>query len=390
MRFLWLSIFLTIACAKPSDRERVAELPVELMLVPVDSMEIPFIGKPVVHDIYPGARRILFMDHREFGEEIFVADFEGNILHSYTKFGDVPDRYGALMAPLTFMDNHHFLAYGFVGFNTYELSGKLVSSVKEEKMEPHAFAQRTFGRSFAKHGNRLLYFDQGSRTRENEGPTSYEAVHLLKWLDPSTGKKEIFANFPTGSLFKNGKYFPSGSWWPAFCISDGFIYVAYGIEPVVYLYDADPPHELISQFKPSLKDYHYFQGSENAEVGTDIGLFLLGGKIESIVRFNEFLLISYFPGYSPADVSAFQENMGVEERIVLRERMDEKYKRRLWIGDLEGNTLGDFVPEVFQANNIGVREGELFAIGAENPAREEDLFRIYRLDISESTFRDTE
>jgi len=32
----------------------------------------------------------------------------------------------------------------------------------------------------------------------------------------------------------------------------------------------------------------------------------------------------------------------------------------------------------------------LFAIGAENPAKEEDLFRIYRLDISESTFRDTE
>ncbi|WP_209331543.1 hypothetical protein [Lunatimonas salinarum] len=82
--------------------------------------------------------------------------------------------------------------------------------------------------------------------------------------------------------------------------------------------------------------------------------------------------------------------MGVEERIVLRERMDEKYKRRLWIGDLEGNTLGDFVPEVFQANNIGVREGELFAVGAENPDIEEDILRIYRLDIAESTFRDFE
>ncbi|EON76310.1 hypothetical protein ADIS_3438 [Lunatimonas lonarensis] len=257
-------------------------------------------------------------------------------------------------------------------------------------MEPHVFAQRVFGKSFAKHGDRLLYFDQGSRTRENEGPASYAAMHLLKWLDPSTGKKEAFANFPNGSLFKNGNYFPFGSWLPAFCISDGFIYVAFGIEPVIYLYDVDPPHELISQFKPSLKDYHYFQGGENAKVGTDIGFFLLGGKIESIVRFKEFLLIAYFPGYSPADLSAFQENMGVEERIALRERMDEKYKRRVWIGDLEGNTLGDFVPEVFQANNIGVREGELFAIGVENPDIEEDLFRIYRLDIAESTSRDIE
>ncbi|WP_209331544.1 hypothetical protein [Lunatimonas salinarum] len=180
----------------------------ELMLVPVDSIEIPFIGKPVVHDINPGARRILFMDHRELGEEIYVVDFEGNILHSYTKFGDVPDRYGVLMAPLTFVDNHHFLAYGFVGFNTYELSGRLVNSTKEDNMEPHVFAQRVFGKSFAKHGDRLLYFDQGSRTRENEGPASYAAMHLLKWLDPSTGKRRLLPTSQMGACLKTAITFP--------------------------------------------------------------------------------------------------------------------------------------------------------------------------------------
>lgn len=79
----------------------------------LDSIQIYHLGNPVVHDLDPVSRKVLFMENNAIGtgEEIFVADFNGGVLGSYIKDGDTRDTYGHLMAPLVIDGENSFMAY---------------------------------------------------------------------------------------------------------------------------------------------------------------------------------------------------------------------------------------------------------------------------------------
>ena len=72
---------------KEKSKEETEGLPESkaINLAIVDSIQIPFLGNPMVQDISPIQQRIVFMDQKEYSEDIFVADFEGNILATLSK-----------------------------------------------------------------------------------------------------------------------------------------------------------------------------------------------------------------------------------------------------------------------------------------------------------------
>src|SRR5690606_38245611 len=92
----------------------------------LDSIQIDFLGIPNVHDLDPKTGTVLFTELDQFQWDIMVADFDGNILNSFSKRGDIPDSYGALLSTLRIETDSSFIAYGYNGFFTYDFTGKTI------------------------------------------------------------------------------------------------------------------------------------------------------------------------------------------------------------------------------------------------------------------------
>src|SRR5680860_1034944 len=97
------------------------------------------------------------MESKQFSQEIFLANFEGNLVNSFSKFGDMPDSYGKLMSTLRIHDDKTFLAYGYNGFLTYDFSGNLQSRVKLKKFKIPYFSREAMGFGMEKSSNRYVY-----------------------------------------------------------------------------------------------------------------------------------------------------------------------------------------------------------------------------------------
>ncbi|MFO7824469.1 MAG: hypothetical protein R6V72_11075 [Cyclobacterium sp.] len=345
----------------------------------LDSIKIDYLGNPSVHDIDPKSGTILFMDHREFSRDIMVANFEGHIVTSFSKSGDRPDSYGALMSTLRILDDKTFLAYGYNGFMTYDFTGELQSQVKLRDFRVPNFTRKAMGFGMEKWKSKYLYVDQGSRDIDYSSLEAYNEMRLLNWLDPETGEKEPLIQFPESSIFRSGKYFFRDSWAPSFALADDCIYVVFGAEPAIYVYSLNKPYSLLSSIPVDLKDYRYFSGSNDNSI--DGTLRFTSGNILNIKKIGEYFVIAYFPGYSDADKEAENENKTQQENLLFRERMLKKYAKRIAVLDTLGNTIGDFVPEGLVPQSMLLRNNELWMQEKPDEEVERDYFRLFRVGL---------
>jgi hypothetical protein len=382
---LLLFLFGIFACTqKEKSGEEIQGLSESksVTLTIVDSIQISFLGNPLVQDISPSQGRIVFMDQKEYSEEIFVADFEGDILSSFSKLGDMPDNHGGIRAPVFISGEDSLLIYGNRGYLTFDMEGKMISLVKPQGFTLYNFFSFGMGRAFEKYGNKLLYFDQGSRNEDYSQISLYDELRVLNWHDPKTGEKTPFNSLPENSTFKSGKYYFRQSWWPAFTIADNLIYVVYGIEPIIYAFDVEEPHELKKSIPLNLKEYELFSGlSEYTEDIRKLGLGLEWGRVENIKKIGDFFVIAYFPGNNASDRDMLWENKTPDEALIFRQRMDKKYPKRIQITDLNGNQLLDFAPDRFHPETILLRQGQLWVMAKPDPDVEEDFFKVYRLGL---------
>lgn len=186
-------------------------------LVKIDSIQIDFLGNPLIQDVSPAAQTVLFLNN--IGNEsqtIHLANFEGEIIHSYSKFGDMPDAYGKLLSSIKILEDDKFLAYGSYGFSTYDFSGNLVlrTKLKNYQMPDRVFGIMGYG--MEKYGDRYLLHNQEFPPNKDYSDKDFvEDLFLLKWLVPETGEVLPFLKFPEKCLFRNGKYFFRNAWNPA-------------------------------------------------------------------------------------------------------------------------------------------------------------------------------
>jgi len=344
----------------------------------LDSIQIDYLGSPIVHDLDPLSKTVLFMEDSEFSQEIHVADFEGRILASFRKSGDVPDSYGALMATLRIQDESTFLVNGYNGFMVYDYSGELQSQVKHADFQIPSQQMRAMGYGMEKMGNRYLYINQKQPPQDVK---FYKDFKLLTLLDPASGEKEPIIEFPETSMFTNGNYFFPKSWFPVFTVAEDRSYVVFGSEPVIYGYETQPPYSLILTLPFNLPTYNKFTGSDHATDGRLFGMSMVSGRIENIKKIDAFYIIAYFPGYNTLDTKANFENRSPDEARIFRERMQKKYPPRIAILDSLGNLLNDFVPQDLEPRTMLVRNGELWML--ENPDQEveQDYFRLFRVGL---------
>ncbi|MFD2033221.1 hypothetical protein ACFSKL_00380 [Belliella marina] len=348
----------------------------------LDSIQIEYLGNPIVHDIDPKSRMVLFMEFEEFSNDIMLTDFDGNIFNSFSKSGDVPDGFGGLLSPLMIDTDSSFLAFGYKGFNRYSFQGELFSNVPLEDFKIPLFQRIAMGIELPKINENFLVADKGSREIDYDNIQDHLGIKHFNLFNPKTGGSEALIQFPESSIYKSGKYFYRFAWRPVYTIEHEKIYVVFGGEPTIYIYDGKKPFKLISSIPIDLHNYQYFKGSDDKNLGHDfIGLFLSSGRIENIKKFGDNFLVSYFQGYEDVDREYFFANKTPDEAKKLRERLKEKYPFRLAIFDSLGNRLNDFVPEDLDPSSMIIRDEQLWMMEKPDPDIEKEYFRLYKVGL---------
>ncbi len=348
----------------------------------LDSIQIDYVGNPTVHDLDPVTRTVLFMEHKEFSEDIMVADFDGNVLNSFSKSGDMQDSYGSLMSMLRINGDNSFIAYGYNGFLIYDFTGKLQARIKLDDFQVPTFQMVAMGYGMEKVGNRYLHVDQGSQRIDYKNIDLYRELLLLNWLDPETGERKSFIRFPKASIFRSSKFFFRDSWAPVFTLADELIYVVFGIEPTIYIYETVHPYSLVSSIPMELPGYYMFNGGRSyGSVSDFVGLMTTSGRILNIKKVDGVVVVAYFTGYNEMDKREYFSNKSSEEATVFRERMQKKYPLRVAFLDSTGNRLGDFAPGGLDPSSMLLRKGELWMLEKPDEEVEQDFFRLFRVGL---------
>ena len=79
------------SCGKKSENPIAAPTNIKVSFAKLDSVRIDYLGNLRVHDFSPVSETVLFEEVGEFHQEIILADFDGTIINSFSKFGDMPD-----------------------------------------------------------------------------------------------------------------------------------------------------------------------------------------------------------------------------------------------------------------------------------------------------------
>ncbi|WP_163379972.1 hypothetical protein [Cyclobacterium sp. SYSU L10401] len=348
----------------------------------LDSIRIKYLGSPTFHDIDPVSKKVLFMEHKETSQVITVADFEGSVLTSFSKWGDFPDTYGNLLASLKIAGNDSFMVYGSKGFLTYNFDGELQSLVKHTDNPYQGSTRIGLGFGMEPLGDGYLYINTGSSVSLPNGGEDYAALHPLVFLNPHTGETKPLLHFPKSSIFLKGKYFFRNAWAPAFTVSENKIAVVFGLEPRVYIFDGAAPHPLLEEIPLDLPDYRFSEG-EN-EYSSDVRFFgqaRTSGKILNIKLIDKYILVSYFPGFNSADKEASFANLTPEEAINFWKGMREKYPYRMAVFDASGNRLSDFEPKGLIASSMVLRNGQIWMQEKPDEEVERDYFRLFRVGL---------
>ncbi|NHE57809.1 hypothetical protein [Cyclobacterium plantarum] len=322
------------------------------------------------------------MEHSETSQKITIADFDGAILNSFSKWGDVPDSYGNLLAALKFNGSNSFLAYGTKGFLTYDFDGRLQQLVKHSESPNQSFSRIGLGRGMEESQGQYLYVNPSPRSASNSKDRFYEEHCPLIWLDPKTGENEPIIYFPETSIFRSGKYFFSNAWDPVFTVTDNLIYVVFGLEPTIYVFEIDASHSLVSSIPLDLPDFRFFEGAEN--FSDDVRFFgqaRTSGRIRNIKKFSKYFIVNYFPGYERMDIEEAFVNKSPYEAKVFWGRMREKYPNRIAIFDSSGTRLNDFESKGLIASSMVLRNGELWLMEEPDDEVEKDYFRLFRVGL---------
>ncbi|AWW31241.1 hypothetical protein DN752_14530 [Echinicola strongylocentroti] len=207
-------------------------------------------------------------------------------------------------------------------------------------------------------------------------------MFFLNILNPSTGNKKPIITLPKTSLYRNGLHFFISAHYPVFTFDSDLLYIVFGGDPTIYIYNTVPPYSLSSQTPLNLLDYHYFKGSQAPLSRSEmISLYIKTGRILNIKKLNDYFVIAYFPGYDAVDLETSKGNKTPEEAKTFRQRMQRKYRSRITIFDSLGNRLNDIIPSGLEVSSMLMRNGDLWMKEKPDEDIELDYFKLYKVGL---------
>jgi hypothetical protein len=356
--FLWIVCLFLLSCRTGSNQDdRNQE---KITIEKTDSVEIQLNQSFRIHDLSPEQNRIALVSEDSLVNIVF-AEIDGSTVSRFSIRKEEPGGFGLLMAPIRFLGKDSVIVYSAGGFSTYGISGAIKSQLTSLKPVFVNRAEPANRTGLEKSADRYLHlYEKSMRNRTLVQDLDQQTKHLV-WLDIKTGKREPFLEFPEKSLFRNGKHFFSDAWKPAFTLEGGLIYVVFGIEPTVYVFDATEPYALTSSTPLNLIGYQYYKGSEIKSTALDLFDWpQYSGKILKIHRYHDSLLIVYFPGITPEDTQRLLESNSTIESFNFSREIKRKYPPRLAIVDSLGKASEASVPSGLDIESILVKDGTIW------------------------------
>lgn len=377
---------LLFSCSKSQESRDYSSRHLNTILFEkLDSIQIEYLGNPTVHDIDPKNRKVLFMDHQSAKNMIYYADFDGTILASYSKVGNIPDSYGLLNNTLFINDSTSFFVNSFTGLFKYSFNGELISKKMFSDINFFNSFKLGMGYGMEKVNSKLVKPNLGYDIEKTKDFKSIGEVKTMTLTDVNSGEVESIISIPEQSIFRSDKYFFNKAWEPAFTIKSDQLHIVFGIEPKIYVFELQPPYSFVNSIPFDLPSYNYFQGAN--EFINDVQFHSqakVSGQISTIKWYQDYFLISYFPGYDKVDAEEYFKDKTEEESKLFTDRMLEKYQHRVAILNSKGELVSYFVPDELFAGTMLIRDGELWMSEKPNKEVEKDYFKLYKIGLKEN------
>ena len=322
------------------------------------------------------------MEHKESSQIINVISFDGQLLSSFSKWGDKPDNYGKLLASLKIINKNSFFALGTRGLFEFTFDGELMSSVKFSEIPLLGFSNIGMGDGMVDFNGGFIIENRESTPKLKSGNAYYSSIKPLLFISSINNRIVPILKIPDSSIFLGGKWFFNNAWDPAYTVAEDQIIIGFGLEPKLYFFSHNEPISLINELSLDLPKYQYFKGAD--EYSSDVNFFgqaRTSGKILNIKKVKDYFIVSYFPGFDATDVEESLTNKSQEIAVEFWNDMKKKYPSRMAIVDSLGEVLNDFVPEGLEPSTMLLRNGELWMMEKPDDEIENDYFRLYKVGI---------
>lgn len=350
-------------------------------LIKVDSIQIPFLGTPQLHDVDPENQRLVFMQSGQNEEEVFVANFDGQILHSFEAHGNTLVGFLRLMAPLQFdEDGSSLLAFGVPHVKNISLDGEKIEVLYSGNI-PYYSRNASPRNELIDKGGKIFYNNlMNDQEFRPDRADFYKKLRLVGFLDLEKKEKNNFLEFPDESVYTSGKIFPHSAWVSHFAFSKDHLNVVFEGEPALFVFEGQSPFTYIKKVELDLKGFQFYQGvAEGEQVADFMENMITMGKMQSIKTYNKKILVFYMPGFTSKHLKTWATASSPEERNEMINRFRKETPPRIQVLDSAYNLLADFpIPSHIIPSGIFERDGFLWAAKS-NPDEEEDFFTIYKL-----------
>ncbi|WP_439489246.1 hypothetical protein [Algoriphagus sp.] len=358
----------------------------------VDSLDLEFLGSPMLADISPDGSQLLFFDY--ISAQILVSDTKGDIIHSFSKEDDTPDSYGYLIERPGFYGNDHLAAYGRLGLFLYNLNGEMTKKIPHPETIGGSGSTISIGKSTETVSiqNKIYVLPKSIRPRNsNPGKQEfYDTYRALELVDIDGEYMIEIIPFEEGSHFLNGKGFIQSDYTPAFEAKDSKLYFVHGGDPQLYVYHLSPKGaKLDTTIQLDIQGFRKPEGKDRAEF-QEGHVEIRGGSasIRNIHILGDLLLLDFYSGQDPQkakEAEAMWEAGDEEGAKALYQQIEENTPKGTLLYDLEDLSYIGSVspPEKTGSRTYASGGGFAWFQKLPDPDVEEDFLRVYKMKLAE-------
>lgn len=382
--FLLLGILLP-ACSEKPAAQNIEVTVKQYEIILSDSIKIPYLGRPILHDISPSNQKILFTEIGEFDMEIFTANFDGEIIHSFISNGNTIVGNLKLVAPLRLEnEGNSFLSFGVLQVKIVSLDGTEVETIFTG-IPSYYSAFPSPSNEIVIRNNKIFYNNRSDDGTYNRYQKEYlPNLKLIGYFDLDSSKTTNFLSFPEESIYQNGLIFPHSNWVSHFIFSKDELLVVFEGEPAIFVYEGEAPFSFKQRIELNLPDFKAYKGHPEGEDGIDIMVaFSALGKIESIKMAGKYIVIGYKKGFTDQQMINLGTAISPQEKGKMIREYEKENSSRIQLLDEKFQVLDDFPkPKNLNISSLMVRDGHLWGSKFDSDS-EEDFFTIYKLEIQE-------
>lgn len=385
-----ITAFFVWGCGSSEEKTASPEIGKNWEFEKVDSLQFEIIGRPVLADVEFG--KILLYDGQK--REFIILDEKGTLINRFIKSGDSPDNFGFNLLLPGFLSELEIMMAGTLGIFVYDISGNFVKKITHPEPQSGGVYTDFPGKSidhFLLNGkNKIL--SKSFRVFESTLADAqfYKKHRGLELVDSQTGHAKALVPFPPNSRFLNGNGFIQSDFEPAFAADESGIFLAFAGDPVLHHYTwLGDSVALEKSITLSLPDFGEITGQplESLE-GVGASTSMLTASIRKISKWNDKVLVQFFPGFSTEESLALKEDYrgGNEEaaKAKVQKLFSERKMGLAMVDPIAARQLGMIeLPEWVNSSGF-VLDGENFwFVKRFNPDVEEDFIKLYKAKLIE-------